>query len=187
MVKVLGIMGSPRREGNTHILVSRILDSAQQAGASVETVLLGDLRIRQCDGCHACWKSGKCAKNDDMQTLFPKIAASDVLVLGTPVYWFGPSGIMKLFIDRMVYFNSPETRKLIRGHRAALAVPFEDTAMETAEPLVQMMSKSLAYLEMKLVGQVLVPGVGERGQVLAKADALTRCDELGRQLAKGAG
>ncbi len=186
MTRILGIMGSPRRNGNTHILVSRILDSAQRSGANVETVLLGDLQIRQCDGCHACWKTGRCAKNDDMQSLYAKTADSDVLVLGTPVYWYGPSAIMKLFIDRLVYFNGPETRKLVRGHRAVLAVPFEDTAMETADLLVRMLEQSLAYLEIKMVGQILVPGAGERGDVLNKPECLTACDELARQLIAGA-
>lgn len=179
MSKILGIMGSPRCNGNTHILVSRILDSARQHGAESELVFLGDLTIRQCDGCHVCWKTGKCAKNDDMQGLYPKIIEADTIVFGTPVYWFGPSAIMKAFIDRMVYFNSPTTREKIRGHRAVLAVPFEDTALETAEPLIKIFEKSLAYLEMNLIGQIVVPGVGDRGDVLEHADALQACDRLG--------
>jgi multimeric flavodoxin WrbA len=186
MSRILGIMGSPRRSGNTHIMVSRILDSAKQHGAETELVFLGDLSIRQCDGCHVCWKTGKCAKNDDMQGLYPKLIEADAIVFGTPVYWYGPTAIMKAFIDRMVYFNSPDTRAKIRGHKAVLAVPFEDTETDTAELLVRMMEKSFAYLEMPLVGQVLVPGAGERGDVLNKPDALQACDRLGCSLANGA-
>lgn len=185
MSKVLGIMGSPRRNGNTHILVSRILDSARQHGAETELVFLGDLNIRQCDGCHACWKTGKCAKNDDMQGLYPKIIEADTIVFGTPVYWFGPSAIMKAFIDRMVYFNCPTTREKIRGHRAALAIPFEDTSLETADLLIKLFEKSLAYLEVKLVAQVVVPGVGERGDVNNKGDALELCNKVGAKLVMG--
>lgn len=182
---VLGIMGSPRRNGNTHVLVSRVLDSAKANGAQTDLVQLGDLTIRQCDGCHVCWKTGKCAKNDDMQGLYPKLIEADAVVFGTPVYWYGPTAIMKALIDRLVYFNCPDTRRKIRGHKAALAVPFEDTNLDTAELLVGMMEKSLAYLEMPLVGQVLVPGVGERGDVVNKPDALAACSNLGAVLAAG--
>lgn len=187
MQNVLGIMGSPRRSGNTHILVSRMLDASQQHGATTELVCLGDLHIRQCDGCHVCWKTGKCAKNDDMQALYAKIMQADALVLGTPVYWYGPTAIMKAFIDRLVFFNCPENRAKIRGHRAALAIPFEDTTPATADLLVKMLELSLAYLEIPLVGKVVVPGVGERGEVLETADALEACDHLGCRLANGKG
>lgn len=186
MSKILGVMGSPRANGNTHALVSRILGSAGSRGADTELVCLGDLRIRQCDGCHVCWKTGKCAKNDDMQGLYPKLAEADAIVLGTPVYWYGPTAIMKGFIDRLVYFNSPRTRPMIRGRRAALAIPFEDTTRETADLLVRMLEKSLAYLEMPMVGRVVVPGVGELGEVLGKKEALLDCERVGCLLANEA-
>ena len=54
MATILGILGSPRGNGNTHILVSHILDGAREAGAEAEAVLLKDLTIQECDGCHAC-------------------------------------------------------------------------------------------------------------------------------------
>jgi len=183
MPRILGIVGSPRRNGNTDILVARVLESAADHGACVTSVHLADLTIRQCDGCHSCWKTGRCTKNDDMLNLYPKIAESEVLVLGTPVYWYGPTAIMKAFIDRLVFFNDPRTRPLIRGHRAALVIPFEDTTLDTSELLVQMLSKSLAYLEVQLAGKVVVPGVGERGEVLSKPESLTACEELGTLLA----
>src|SRR5512146_2999739 len=86
MIRVLAVVGSPRKGGNTDILVSRIAEGAGAAGAQVETIHLGALQIRECDGCHACWKGRPCTKNDDMRTLYAKIAASEMLVLGTPVY-----------------------------------------------------------------------------------------------------
>jgi len=184
--KALGIVGSPRRNGNTEILVSRILDSAGGHKADVDLIRLGDLTIRQCDGCHACWKTGRCAKDDDMQGLYPKLIDSDVVVLGTPVYWYGPTAIMKAFIDRLVYFNCPQNRERIRGHRAVLAIPFEDTTLQTADLLVRMLEKSLAYLEMELIGKILAPGAGERGDVLNQPEVLAACDRLGARIAEGA-
>ncbi len=186
MKNVLGIIGSPRKRGNTDVLVSRILDGARENAANTETGWLADLKISECDGCHACWK-GKhvCSKADDMTDLYPKIIASDAIVFGTPVYWFGPTAIMKCFIDRFVYFNCTDTRKKIRNKAAVIAVPFEDRTYETSRLVVEFFEKSLDYLEMRLIDKILVPGVTKRGEVRTRKRVMEKCYELGRMLAVG--
>ena len=183
MKKVIGFVGSPRLNGNTHILVSKVLEGAQNSGAAVELVLLGSLNIKDCDGCLACWKGLPCPKNDDMNLLFPKIIDSDVLVFGTPVYWYGPTAVIKAFLDRFVYFNCPENRPKIRGKSAAIAVPFEEENVETASLVVKLFEKSFDYLEIKLAGKIIVPGAGEKGAVLKKPEKLDEAYQLGRDLA----
>ena len=196
MAKALGIVGSPRRDGNTHVLVSAILEGAAAGGASaggVETdssetetitdiLLLGDLTIREGNGCHACWRGDPCPMNDDMNRLYPRIEESDYLVFGTPVYWYGPSALMKAFIDRFVYFNCPENREKIRGKRAAIAVPFEEKDPETASPVVDFFERCFRYLEVELAARVLVPGVTRRGEVRARADVMDEASRAGRCL-----
>jgi multimeric flavodoxin WrbA len=184
MKKVLGVIGSPRRKGNTHILVSRILEGATSEGAVVEHLLLRDLKILECDGCHACWKGRRCSKNDDMIGVYSKIAESDALVFGTPVYWYGPTALMKGFIDRFVYFNCPKNREKIKGKRAAIAVPFEEEMDEAAELVVAFFERSLEYLEMELVGKVLVPGVTRRGEIKKRKERLREGYELGKRLVR---
>ena len=124
MKTILGVVGSPRRNGNTDVLVSHVLKGARAAGAQTETLYLGDLTIQECDGCHACWQGPVCPKRDDMDAVYPKIIASDAIIFGTPVYWYGPTALMKGLIDRFVYFNCPENRVKIRGKSAAIVVPF---------------------------------------------------------------
>jgi multimeric flavodoxin WrbA len=182
--KILGVVGSPRKNGNTHILVSRILDGAKDEGASTEIIFLGDLSIRECNGCYSCWKGRQCSKKDDMNKIYPKIIQSDVIIFGTPVYWYGPTALMKCFIDRFVYFNCPENRAKIRGKSAVIAVPFEEENPKTADLLVKFFEKSLRYLEMKLVGKILVPGVSGRGDILKKGELLEKGYRLGRKIAK---
>jgi len=183
MKKILGVMGSPRFKGNTHVLVSTILDAAKEAGAEADIALLGDLEIRECDGCHVCWEGKKCPKNDDMNSIYPKIIDSDVIVFGTPVYWYGPTALMKAFIDRLVYFNCPENRAKIRGKSAVLVIPFEEEDPDMSSILEQLFEKSLTYLEMKLIDKVIVPGVTLRGEVAEKKDLLKKCLKLGKRLA----
>ena len=182
MAKVLGIVGSPRRKGNTDVLVSKILEGARDAGAETEVLFLQDLTIRECDGCHACWKQKPCSKNDDMNNIFPLIESSDALIFGTPVYWYGPTALMKAFIDRFVYFNCPENHKRIMGKSAALAIPFEEENPETVRLLVEFFEKCFGYLELNLVGQVIVPGVTKRGEIVEKPMDLEKGYELGKRL-----
>jgi multimeric flavodoxin WrbA len=181
--RVLGIMGSPRRNGNTHLLVSEVLKGAASEGAATDLLLLGDLDIRECDGCHACWKGKECSKRDDMNAVYPRLIESDVVVFGTPVYWYGPTALMKGFIDRFVYFNCPENRAKIRGKTAALVVPFEETDPETVAPVEAFFEKCLAYLETELSARLIAPGVTRRGEVADDPKLMEQALALGKALA----
>ena len=184
MKNILGIIGSPRKNGNTHVIVSRILDGARDAGATTESIFLGNLKILECNGCHACWK-GKhvCSKNDDMNNLYPKIIESDFIIFGTPVYWFGPTAIMKCFMDRFVFFNCPANRKKIRHKAGIIAVPFEDRTLSTSELVVRFFEKSFDYLEMRFADKILVPGVTKLGEVGNRKHVMDKCYRLGKRLA----
>jgi hypothetical protein len=83
-----------------------------------------------------------------------------------------------------VYFNCPENRAKIRGKSAVIAVPFEDEDSGTAHLLVQFFKKSLQYLEMNLIGKILVPGVSKKGDILDKDDLLEKAFKLGKRTAQ---
>ncbi|MDR7866682.1 MAG: flavodoxin family protein [Sporomusaceae bacterium] len=185
MKRILGIVGSPRRGGNTDLLVARVLDGARSAGASAETVYLGSLTVKECDGCHACWQGYECSKRDDMNELYRAINAADAFVLGTPVYWYGPTALMKGVVDRFVYYNCDRNRGGVSGKRAVVVVPYEEDDPATAAPVVDFFARSLRYLEMELAGTVVVGGMARKGQVMEREDALQAATELGRKLAGG--
>jgi multimeric flavodoxin WrbA len=186
MSRIYGVMGSPRRNGNTHVLLSKVLEGAKDAGAETEVALLNDLRIRECDGCHACWAGRACSKNDDMNPLFDRIAESDAFVFATPVYWYGPTALMKAFIDRFVYFGCPENRNKVKGKPCAIVLPYEEDSPETARLLVEFFEKSLAYLEMPLEGVLLAPGVTIKGEVKDKPDFMREAFALGGRMVEAA-
>ena len=97
---MLGIVGSPRRGGNTEILVDEILAGAEEAVGNIEKVILNEMNINPCRACNSCYKTGKCVQDDDMSSLFEKMEQSDVWILGTPIYWWGPTAQFKAFLDR---------------------------------------------------------------------------------------
>ena len=129
-------------------------------------------------------KKEKCVKKDDMNNLYDKIIESDVIIFGTPVYWYGPTALMKAFIDRFVYFNSPQNRMKIKNKLAVIAVPFEEENYETAAPVVSFFEKSFDFLEIKLIGKIIVPGVTLRGEVKDKKEYMDEAYELGKKVAR---
>lgn len=183
MKNILGIVGSPRKHGNTHLLVAKVLEGAKEKGTQEELVTLDALQICECNGCHACWRGKECSKQDDMNTLYPKIAQSDVLIFGTPVYWYGPTALMKAFIDRFVYFNCPTNRSKIQGKSAVLVIPFEETDPETVAPVLNFFEKCFQYLQVQCVAKLIAPGVTKRGEVCDKPEYLSEAFQIGKNLA----
>ena len=103
-MKILGIVASPRRGGNTEILVTTALAAAQEAGAETELYLVAGKNIQGCDGCHSCRKTRQCKIDDDMQELYEKITGADGIVFGSPVYFHGVTAQAKAVIDRCFLF-----------------------------------------------------------------------------------
>jgi multimeric flavodoxin WrbA len=102
-VTVLGVSGSPHRHGNTETLLDRFLEGAQDAGASVDKVVLKTLNYSPCRGCNACHKSGECIVADDAVVLYERILASDCIAVASPIYTMGITAELKGFIDRQQY------------------------------------------------------------------------------------
>ena len=106
-MKVLGIVCSPRKAGNTEILVREALAGAKESGAEVELLRISDMNIAACDGCETCHQSGECRIKDDMQKVYEKILAADGIILGSPVYFWSVSGQAKTFMDRTYALRYP--------------------------------------------------------------------------------
>jgi len=98
--KILGIAGSPRRDGNTDRLLQQVMAGASSEGARVKTVVLSDLNISPCRHCDGCIKTGKCVIDDDMQWLHTDLRETDRLVLASPIFFMGVTAQAKAMIDR---------------------------------------------------------------------------------------
>ena len=177
-MKVLGLVGSPRRGGNTDLLVAEILAGAAENGFETEKMHLYPLRIEVCVDCKVCKKGNyTCAHKDDMPKLNQKLEAADVIVFGTPLYWYGPTAKMKLLLDRLRPFISS---KRLNGKRAILVVPSEEGA-DACRHVVGMFNLSFGYLEVDLVN-VLLPKATELGEVKGQPDVLLEARKIGRNL-----
>lgn len=180
---VLGVMGSPRKGGNSDVLLERALVGAASRGARVEKIHLDDLEIHPCRACEGCRGAGGCVQEDDMQALYAKMVAADGLIIATPVYWWGPSAQTKAFVDRW-YALVPSGA--MEGKRVAVLCAHEDEDPGTARHLLGMFAESFRYLKMHVVGTLAVVA-GERGEVARDERALARATELGCMVAGGTG
>ncbi|MCW4005100.1 MAG: flavodoxin family protein [Candidatus Bathyarchaeota archaeon] len=177
-MKVLGLVGSPRKGGNTDLLVDAVLFGAGAAGGVVEKLYLYDAKIMPCVDCRACKTGGfKCVLGDSMQQLYGKLEDADVLVFGTPLYWYGPTAQMKLFLDRLrPYIASGK----LEGKKAVLIVPSQEGA-DACRSTVGMFEASFKYLGVDLVGKLL-PTAYEKAEIKKQPDTLTQAFELGKTL-----
>ena len=98
MKNVLIISSSPRRNGNSQLLCEKFKDGAEKSGNSVKLVRLTEKKIGFCHACDACMKTGKCVLNDDMNELLEDFQKAEVIVLATPVYFYGISAQMKTLL-----------------------------------------------------------------------------------------
>ncbi len=101
-MKILGLSCSPRKQGNTVLLINEALNSAGDAGAEIELYSVAGKDIQPCDACNACMKTGNCHIKDDMQELYAKLLEADGIIFGTPVYFYGMTAQAKAIIDRTI-------------------------------------------------------------------------------------
>ena len=178
--RVLGIMGSPRKGGNTDILVDEVLRGARDAGAEAEKVTLVDLHIEPCDACNSCRKSGICVHSDDMETVLDKMRECDVWVLGTPVYWWGPTAQFKAYMDRWYQTIGEPDRKTFRGKRVIIVVPFGDTDPAVARNVVGMFEDALAYTRSELFARIVAHNTYEAGEARERPEHMAAAYQAGR-------
>lgn len=177
---VIGFVGSPRRGGNTHILVDEILRGAQEAGAAVQKVDLARLEIAPCKACDICQNTDEfCVHDDDFPSLWEQMKPADVWVFGTPIYWGGPTAQFKAFVDR---WRAPEEElKVMPDKYIILALPLGDEGGEQAQITVDMMTVGLEWINKTINAVVVAPGVEDVGDIRQHSDVLERAYRVGQQ------
>ncbi|MBN1176517.1 MAG: flavodoxin family protein [Dehalococcoidales bacterium] len=101
-MKILGLSFSPRKDGNTVVLLNQALNGAKEEGAETELYSIAGKDIRPCDGCWGCRKAGECHIKDDMQEIYTELLEADGIIFGTPVYFYNMTGPGKGVIDRTI-------------------------------------------------------------------------------------
>ena len=188
-VKVLGLFGSPRRGGNTEILLEEALKGAEKEGAKTERLYLSDFTITPCKECHGCDRTGKCVILDDMQKIYPKLLEADVVILASPIFFYGVTAWAKALIDRSQSFW---TRKYLLkdsslGKEGKKRKGFFISVGATKGPRVfdgaiLTVKYFFDVLNAEYTGELVFRGVEAKGDILKDPDALEHAFEAGKKL-----
>lgn len=184
--RILALVASPRKGGNTDILTDALLEGARGSGAAVEKVYLIDRQIapcRKCDACHAAlWNP--CRIRDDFNPLVERMLKADVIVLATPIWWSSVHSLLKLLLDRcysLVSKDWSQCRLAGKGF-ALVACQGQKDLNLYAERFVTEFKVYEEDMKIKVLGSV-VASAYQKGEVAADKEAMSRATELGRRLA----
>ncbi|MFC1957213.1 flavodoxin family protein [Chloroflexota bacterium] len=187
-MKVLGITGSPRRGGNTDLLLAEVIKGAASKEAEVKTIILNDLKITPCQHCDACFKKGNCKIQDDMQMVYRELEWADRIVLASPIQFMGVSAQMKAMIDRC---QALWARKYVlkipplgdRRDRKGLFISVAGRKVANVFDGARVVVKSLfTILDVAYAGELLFRDVDEKGAITKHPDALHQAFLAGQKL-----
>jgi multimeric flavodoxin WrbA len=188
-MKVLGIAGSPRRGGNTDLLLAEVMKGAASCGAEVKTVILNDLKVTPCQHCDACLKTGRCRIDDDMQMIYRELKEADRVVIASPIQFMGPTAQMKLMIDRC---------QALWARKYVLKIPPLGTNQERKgifisvgalkianlfEPALTIVKSMFKVLDITYAGELVFPGIDKKGAIAKHPEALKQAFLAGQKLA----
>ncbi len=178
--KVLIVVASPRKGGNSELLAEEFARGAVEAGNQVETICLRELELNFCKGCLACQKALRCIINDGASAVQDRVQHADVLVFATPVYYYAVCGQLKTFLDRMnpLFAAGHDFRQV---YLLASSADTEDSAMDGAVKDLEGWISCFDGAE--LSGVVRGTGADKLGEIkTANPTALTEAYELGRHV-----
>jgi multimeric flavodoxin WrbA len=192
-MKVLGVVGSRRKNGNTAYLVQEALKEVQSKEVETEIIYLGDYNIRGCNGCEGCKDTYKCVVKDDMQKIYPLVMNADALVLGSPTYFYNITSDMKAFIERLYCFQVfaeddrsvwSSVNEALGGKYAVVISICEQNDEKDMGFTAEAMSKPLEGLGYRVIETVKVLKLFKKGDILQNKDALDQVQRAGRKLEK---
>jgi multimeric flavodoxin WrbA len=177
-MNVLGLSGSMRKDGNTAHLIKLVLERCDSEGIKTEFVSLAGKKIHPCLGCEKCKKTKWCViENDDWGAVMKKVLACEVLVIGSPTYYYDVCGHLKNFIDRT--YSLYHDRSLSGRKGVAVAVQ----ASKGANRTIQTLEGFLSTHEFSSLGWVKGTGY-KQGDVLKDKDAVQKAQKIGDKIVR---
>lgn len=174
--KIVVITGSPRKNGNSFAMTDAFIKAAEEKG---HTITRFDAAMKKVGGCHACetcFSTGKaCTFDDDFNVIAPVILEADVIVFTMPVYWYSIPAQIKGVIDRI--FSLVVGGKDIAGKECALITCCEEDDMSVMDGVRIPIERMAALNKWKMVGEVLIPGVLDPGDIV-RTDGCKKAADL---------
>lgn len=178
--KIVVITGSPRKNGNSFAMTEAFIKSATEKGHIVTRFDAAFANIGGCHACETCYQTGKpCSFDDDFNKIAPAILEADMVVFSMPIYWYSIPAQIKAIIDKIFSFVVGE--KDIAGKGCALIACCEEDDMSVFDGVRVPIERSAALLKWRLVGEVLIPGVLNVGDI-EKTDGCKKAAALAENI-----
>jgi len=189
-MKVLGIFGSPRRDGNTDLLLEQTLKGTQDEGANVERLYVSDYSLTPCKECHGCDQTGECVILDDMQRIYPRLLEADLIILASPIFFYGVTAWTKALIDRSqalwskkYLMKDPSLGKEGKRRKGFLISVGATKGQRVFDGAILTVKYFFDVLNAEYVGELVFRGVEAKGDILKYPEALQQAYETGKKLA----
>jgi multimeric flavodoxin WrbA len=182
---LLGLNGSPRRQGNTEMLLAEALQGAEEQGANVLQFNLAFMEISPCEACEECFTDGDCIVLDEMCRLYDALEQADAVIVASPIYFSGMSAQTKMAVDRC---------QALWARRNLLKIPRKPgiggIILAAAQPQAKF-ENALSELRAFMIGigirpvsALTVPGLDGKGSAKERPEALSSARSLGKELVK---
>jgi len=188
-LKILGINGSPRKCGNTEILLDRTLEGAAKAGCTCEKITLSDLKFSPCLECMDLTDDGKCIVDDDMKAVYDGIERADAVVVASPVFFGSISAQTKMMIDRFqcrwrakYVLKIPDATGEKKGIFISVAASDKEEYFRNSASVIR---NFFATINASYAGELFAGGVENTGDILKHPEFLEEAFELGQRLGEG--
>ncbi len=187
-MKVIAFLGSPRKEGNTELLLKEVVRGVEDSGFKVEIFNLNSMDIQPCQDCGGCDETGECIIQDDMAAIYDAIKTADRIILASPIFFFALSAQAKIMIDRCQSFwcgkyllKKPVTPSGYgrKGLLLLVGGMKKDVGVQCSESCATAFFRTVSVPEHSTLS---VLGVDKKGAVLDHPTALKDAYEAGRKL-----
>jgi multimeric flavodoxin WrbA len=187
-LKIIAFRGSPRRGGNTDILLDETLRAVEDEKNEILLVTLNDMNIRPCQNCGGCEETGNCVLTDDMDDIYPAIREADRIIIASPIFFSGLSAQTKTMIDRCQAFWCERylLKKTISaglyGRKGLLLLVGgmkKETGIQCAGATATAFFRSISVPEHETLSHL---GIDNKGAILNHQTALTDAYEAGKRL-----
>lgn len=188
-IKVLGIFGSPRKGGNTDLLLEEALTGAEKEGAEVERLRVADFHITPCTECLQCLQKGSCVIQDDMQKIYPKLLESDIIILASPIFFYGVTAWAKALVDRTqalwarkYVLKDPSLGKDGKRRKGFFISAGGTKGQKVFEGAILTAKYFFDVLNADYAGELVFRNVDAKGDILKQPEALRQAFEAGGKL-----
>ncbi len=179
-------MGSPRRGGNSELLLDAFLDGAGEGGAIVEKIPVSELEISPCTECLECEAAGECVIADDMAGVYPKLPAADRIVIASPIFFYGLPAGLKALIDRcqaLWYRHKDRGEKGVPVRPGFALLVGATRGKKLFDGALLTIRYFLQTIPARLAGSLVYREIEEKGEILSRPEALEEARQAGRVFA----